>query len=144
MAFLQRRLSPHLCTYRKHLATHTAALECISFLWTVLFDIGLYYQRNTAFSRRKPFRASQLLPDVPGPLIFAPPLVIFLQKGLLPCGLGSDPWASVQLLFFSKGRIFNSPCTVGRRGGVTLSLPHAFVNKIPIQIFQMALSSICL
>lgn len=145
MAFQQRRLSPHLCTYRKHLATHTAALECISFLWTLLLDIGLYYQRNIAFSRRKPFRASQLLSDAPRFPHLCP------TPGHFPSERAAPLWAWVQIhgpvcSFCSsqKGEFLIPLALWEGDSGVTLSLPHAFVNKIPIQIFQMALGSICL
>lgn len=38
----------------------------------------------------------------------------------------------VRFLYFSKGRIFNSPCTVGQqREGAALSLPRVFVTNIP-------------
>lgn len=60
---------------------------------TVLLDIGLYYQRNIGFSRRKPFRVLQLLPDAPVSLSTVSTSWLFsLWKGLPPLGLDIELW----------------------------------------------------
>lgn len=76
---------------------------------TVLLDIGLYYQRNIGFSRRKPFRVLQLLPNSPVSLsTLSHFLVIFPVKGPPSSWLGYRAVGPVRLLYFSKGQLFNS------------------------------------